>query len=71
MCMCVLARGQATTEVTGLAAKPVILPSDQSETTAFKLFYALKSMEAKLWDWMSHFTSSVHYRNSVRAGIRR
>lgn len=35
-------------EVTGLAAKPVILPSDQSKTTAFKLFYALKSTEENL-----------------------
>lgn len=56
-------------EVTGLAAKPVILPSDQRKNTAFKLFYALKSTEANLWDWMSHFTSNVHYLNSVRAGI--
>lgn len=43
-------------EVTGLAAKPVIPPSDQSKTMAFKLFNALKSMEADLWDGVSHFT---------------
>lgn len=55
MCVCVLRErsGDMKLEkrkVTGVAAKPVIPSSNQSKTMAFKLFDALKSMEANLWD---------------------